>query len=261
MLRKLIPLLLLAPSLRAQTPYVPTCLTAAQQAAIAANGAALATNVGIDLTDPLMRLADSQCTALATTVGALADISKLKTNVASDESTIALQGQGALTLNAAVAALQQQVVTLQTQVATLQAQVSALTPPPPVPTPAVIVVQAEAYATLTGGPTTLPVTCARGSGTALCNPVPGETLTYSIQAHAAGNYLFTMSASATAGGTISISLNGGAPQIVTTPTTGSPNTFVTVTGPVVPLVSGANTLTLVFNSAQQDPDFFTFTQQ
>jgi hypothetical protein len=83
-MRKLLLLLLLASPLCAQTapaPYVPTCLTAAQQATIVSTSAADAPLLGIDLTDAKMRWADAYCQQLAVTKGALADIATLKTEM------------------------------------------------------------------------------------------------------------------------------------------------------------------------------------
>jgi hypothetical protein len=127
-----------ASSLSAQTltPFVPVCLTPATQAAVVQAGAMLSVPVNFDFTDPLMRVADQNCTLQATTVAALANIQ----------------------------ALNQQVAALQAQVTVLQAQVAALTPTPPVVTPPAsctspcVSVQATSVSVIAGSPATFTVT-------------------------------------------------------------------------------------------------------
>lgn len=73
---------LFASPLAAQTPYVPTCLTAAQQTTVTSSAAALTPILGIDLTDLEMRFADGQCNLNTLVTGLLSNVQTLNQNVA-----------------------------------------------------------------------------------------------------------------------------------------------------------------------------------
>ena len=79
---RILALLALASPLAAQTPYVPTCLTAAQQQNIVAGNSVVAPLLGIDLTDPEMRFADAQCSLNVMITGLLSNVQTLNQNVA-----------------------------------------------------------------------------------------------------------------------------------------------------------------------------------
>jgi hypothetical protein len=87
-MRRLAILLLLASPLAAQTPYVPTCLTAAQQATITSTAAADFPLIGLDLTDLKMQAADQRCQVTATGAGLLSDVATLKTEVSTIQSQL-----------------------------------------------------------------------------------------------------------------------------------------------------------------------------
>lgn len=87
-------LLLCATSLAAQTPYVSTCLTQQQQQDVAGAGALLTPKLGIDLTDPLMRLADQDCSLTSLTTGLLSNVQTLNQNVATLQTAVANIGAG-----------------------------------------------------------------------------------------------------------------------------------------------------------------------
>lgn len=83
--------LLCAPA-KAQTPYVPTCLTPAQVTTVTQSTAALAPILLFDETDAALRFADQQCINMKMATGLLADVAQAKTDIAALKAATPVPG-------------------------------------------------------------------------------------------------------------------------------------------------------------------------